>query len=99
MLQKFVKISRVGKFSDYSASGDMQLRRANLIFGENGRGKSTLAAIMRSLQTGEGNHILERVTLNRVGTPEVHLILESNKQARFKDGKWDCSPAAIEIFD
>jgi wobble nucleotide-excising tRNase len=99
VLQKIVKITRVGKFSDYSASGDMQLRRANLIFGENGRGKSTLAAIMRSLQTGDGSQVLERVTLNRVGGPEVQLILEPNKQARFKDGKWDCPPAAIEIFD
>lgn len=99
MLQKFVKITRVGKFSDYSAAGDMQLRRANLVFGENGRGKSTIVAIMRSLQSGDGNHILERLTLNRVGGPEVHLILEPNKQARFHDGKWDCPPVAIEIFD
>jgi wobble nucleotide-excising tRNase len=98
-VQKFAKILRVGKFSDYSATGDMMLRRTNLFFGENGRGKSTLAAILRSLQTGDGDHISERMTLNRTGKPEVHLVLERNRFVKFKDGKWDCSPEAIEIFD
>lgn len=99
MIDKFVRIASVGKFGDYSASGDVLLRRVSLIYGENGRGKSTLAAILRSLQTGDGNHITERTTLNRTGKPEVHIKLSGAGLAKFKDGKWDCPPGKIEIFD
>jgi len=100
MIDKFVKISRVGKFSDYGASGDTALRKVSLIYGENGRGKSTIAAILRSLQSGDGIHITERMTLNRTGEPEVHIKLSgAGRMAKFSKGKWDCAPEKIEIFD
>jgi wobble nucleotide-excising tRNase len=99
MIDKLIKVFRVGRFSDYAASGDMTLRKVSLIFGENGRGKSTLGAIFRSLQTGEPDHITQRATLNRTGNPEVRVLLEKGKLVKFADGKWDCDPALIEIFD
>jgi wobble nucleotide-excising tRNase len=101
MIERLIKITRVGKFGEYAVKGghESNFRRLTLIYGENGRGKSTLCSIFRSLQTGEGFHITERTTLNRIGAPEVHLLLEPNKPAKFKDGKWDCDPCAIEIFD
>jgi wobble nucleotide-excising tRNase len=99
MIDKFVKISRVGKFADYSPNGDMTLRKVTLVYGQNGRGKSTLAAILRSLQTGEGVHITERMTLNRTGEPEVHIRLAGAGMAKFTKGRWDCPPGKIEIFD
>jgi wobble nucleotide-excising tRNase len=51
MLQRIISIKNVGRFRNCAASGDVTFRRFNLIFAENGRGKTTLCAILRSLCT------------------------------------------------
>ena len=98
MLKKFVGISNVGRFLDYGASGDVQLAKLSLIFGENGKGKTTLTSIIRSLQSGDGNHINGRTRLPAGGTPEVKL-LHAGGMAEFKSGAWNAPLADIEIFD
>jgi wobble nucleotide-excising tRNase len=72
MVTKFVAIRNVGRFENYGAGGDVQLRRYNLFFAPNGRGKTTLCAILRSLQTGQSEFILGRRTLGSAGLPEVN---------------------------
>ena len=62
-LRKIIAIKNVGRFLNYSASGQVDLKRYNLIFAENGRGKTTVCAILRSLQAGDPAHILGRTTL------------------------------------
>ena len=57
MLKKIVGIANVGRFLNYGATGDVQFAKVSLIFGENGKGKTTLTSIIRSLQTGDGDHI------------------------------------------
>ena len=48
MLQRIVSIKSVGRFKRCVAAGDVTFRRYTVIF-ENGRGKTTLCAILRSL--------------------------------------------------
>ncbi len=60
MLRKFVSIKNVGRFVNCRAIGDVESKRYTLIFAENGRGKTTLCAILRSLQLGEAAHIIGR---------------------------------------
>lgn len=47
MLDRIQKITSVGLFNDISPVG-ISFRKTSLIYGDNGRGKSTLASIMRS---------------------------------------------------
>jgi wobble nucleotide-excising tRNase len=63
MLKKFIAIKNVGRFRNYGTSGDLELKRYSLLFAENGRGKTTLCAILRSLQSGVGAHVVGRRTL------------------------------------
>ncbi len=98
MIKKFVKLTSIGKFKDYDASGDVELRRVNLIYGENGLGKTTLAAILHSLRLNEPNYILERTTVGVTETPSANLLLETGN-AIFDSGAWDNSLPKIEIFD
>jgi len=46
-------LRNVGMFDNVSAPATLDLKRLTLVYAENGRGKTTLAAILRSLGTGE----------------------------------------------
>ncbi len=78
-LGKIVSIKNVGRFFDSAAAGDVAFRRYNLIFAENGRGKTTLCAILRSLQSGEPAYIIGRHTLRSPDPPQVQLLLDGNR--------------------
>src|SRR5260221_9951526 len=98
MLRKIVSIKNVGRFSAYGASGDVEFKRYNLIFAENGRGKTTLCALLRSLQSGEGAYVLGRTTLGATGAPEAE-ILTTGGMIAFRQGIWSASAPEIAIFD
>ena len=98
MLKKFVSIKNVGTFRSSAAHGNIELRRLSLVHAENGRGKTTICAILRSLQGGEPNHILERRTLDSTDAPFVEVLLDTGLVV-FKDAKWSATCGNIEIFD
>ena len=98
MLRKIVSIKNVGRFLSYSASGDIALKRYNLIFAENGRGKTTLCAILRSLQSGEPAHVLGRTALGTDGAPEIKMLLDG-EPVTFSKGAWSATVPELAIFD
>ena len=75
MLRKIIEIKNVGRFANYSASGDVELKRYNLFFAENGRGKTTLCAILRSLQSGDSAYVVGRTMLGG-GVPEINISID-----------------------
>ena len=97
-LKKFLAIKRVGRFANSTAVGDVELKRYTLIFAENGRGKTTLCAILRSLQTGASEHIIGRATLGNAEAQEVSILLEG-ATATFAAGAWNRTVPDLEIFD
>ena len=98
MIKKFISIENIGRLAKSSQKGP-ELNRYNLAFAENGRGKTTLCAILRSLDSGEPAHILERKTLREgAGNPAVVVRLE-NGEARFQNGTWNKTFPHIAIFD
>ena len=99
MLKKIVGISSVGRFVDYKVSGDMEFRKFNIIYGENGQGKSTLTHIFRSLNNNDDTHIKERNTLTIDSSPHIDILFDDNQKCCFKDGSWDKSRSIFEIFD
>jgi wobble nucleotide-excising tRNase len=98
MIRKILAIKNVGVFSSYGAGRDVEFRRLTIIFGENGRGKTTLTAIFRSLQTGNAHYILGRRNLNAADPPEVSILLATQK-ATFSKGTWDALLTDMEVFD
>jgi wobble nucleotide-excising tRNase len=97
-LRKFIAIKNVGRFSNCNASGDVTLKRYNLIFAENGRGKSTLCDILRSLQNGDGALIIGRRTLGSPSAPEVSILTATGTIA-FANGNWNTTLPSLLIFD
>jgi wobble nucleotide-excising tRNase len=98
MLRKFVSIKNVGRFSSYGASGDVELKRYNLIFAENGRGKTTLCALLRSLQSGDGAYLMGRATLGAPDPPTAQ-ILTTGGMITFDHRAWNATLPEIAIFD
>ena len=98
-LGKIVSIKNVGRFLNSAAVGDVTFNRYNLIFAENGRGKTTLCAILRSLQSGEPAYIIGRHTLGSPGPPEVQFLLDGNRLAIFSNGAWNETLPQLAVFD
>jgi wobble nucleotide-excising tRNase len=80
VLRKIIEIRNVGRLLDYTALGDVELKRYSLIFAENGRGKTTLCSILRSLQTGDAAHVLRRATLGSGEPPLVRATKRSKRE-------------------
>ena len=70
-----------------------------MFYGRNGRGKSTLAAMMRAARDGSSDTVMARRSLgNNDAAPEITLISDSGNRL-FKGGKWQHKRAPIEVFD
>jgi len=98
MINKIVHINNVGRFRKCSASGDVTFRKLTLVYAENGRGKTTLCAILRSLQTGQQEFIAERKTLAANGPVAVHIRI-NNANYQFATDAWTEMYPEIPIFD
>lgn len=97
-IRKFLNISHVGRLVNCIQKGP-ELSRYNLFFAENGRGKTTLCAVLRSLQTGEPEHITERSTIAPVRSePTVSIRLDGGNTA-YKNKAWSLIAPEIAIFD
>lgn len=73
MLRKIISVKNVGRFRNSAAAGNPELARHTLILGANGFGKTTLCAVLRSLQSGDPAHIQCRRTLGVADPPsELH---------------------------
>lgn len=76
------------------------LGRLVLIYAENGRGKTTLAAVLRSLATGDPIPIIERRRLAATHAPHVVLGCGGGQpDAVFQDGHWNRTFPHIVVFD
>lgn len=98
MIKKIISIKNIGKFTEYNAAGDVELRKLTLIYAENGRGKTTLCDILRSLQTNNADYICGRKTLGESTDPEACIRLEE-ETASFANGSWTTAYPELAIFD
>lgn len=106
MIKKFIKIKNIGRFKDFSASGDITLDKVNIIYGENSQGKTTLVSIIRSLFLNKSDLIMERKTFGSDAEQYVELLwensLENRQSFKFQNGNWTSqfsNSKDIEIFD
>ncbi len=100
MIQRLQFLHSIGNFDTVNAGAQLPLSRLALIHAENGRGKTTLTAILRSLASGNPLPIAER---RRLGTQDQpHVVLECTgglPQAVFQNGIWNQTLSDLVIFD
>ncbi|SFS59636.1 AAA family ATPase [Paenibacillus sp. 453mf] len=99
MIKKIVKINNTGKFRSYASKGEIQFNKMNLIYSENGRGKTTLSNILRSLHDQNNDLILGRKTLGSNEEQSIDILTDKG-MIKFKGNVWSEKPTFdIEIFD
>src|ERR1700693_3907181 len=89
----------IGQFDSVSAGGQIPLAKLTLIYAENGRGKTTLAAVLRSLGSGDPVPIIERQRLAAANAPHVVVTPTGAAQIVFQNGAWSQRLAEIAVFD
>jgi wobble nucleotide-excising tRNase len=98
MFKKIV-IRNVGVLKAFDAGTSPPLSQLTMFYARNGRGKSTLTAVMRAARDGCSNTVMARRSLgNNAADPEITLIADSGNR-HFRGGKWQHKRAPIEVFD
>ena len=99
MLNRLDSVKKVGLFDNHEYSAECAFGNVTLIFGENGTGKSTIAAILDSLRECNPAEILRRKSLPGDIASTVKVTVDS-KAYCFDGTNWDDQPPrdTIEVF-
>ena len=98
MIERFQLLRNIGQFDNVNPGGETSLTPITLVYSENGRGKTTLAAILRSLATGDPNYINERHRLGAQHPPHV-VLNHIGGQIVFENATWSRTLPEVTIFD
>lgn len=97
-IERFLLLRNIGQFDSVNAGAHLDLSPLALIYAENGRGKTTLAAILRSLSTGDPAFIEERHRLGTANRPHIVLSV-SGAQIVYQNGAWGQPMPRVTVFD
>jgi wobble nucleotide-excising tRNase len=100
MINSIQLLRNIGLFDSVTAAANIALARFTLVYAENGRGKTTLAAILRSLATGDPVPIAERRRLAAQHPPHVVLNCDGGPPAAmFQNNGWNRTLPNLAVFD
>jgi wobble nucleotide-excising tRNase len=98
MLKEINLIRNIGCFDSFSGLTD--LKKLVLIYAENGRGKTTVSAILSSLANNDANILMGRKRLGALDEPHIVLNIEGETENTiFQDSKWTNYLENIFIYD
>lgn len=99
MVRTINLLRHVGKFDNVALGARLPFSRLTVIYAENARGKTTLAAIFRSLASGRAELVTER---SRLGSPnQPHVVIDAGigAPAVFQNGAWSRTAPEVTVFD
>jgi wobble nucleotide-excising tRNase len=98
MIQAIEKIDRIGVLNGFDGS-EHPLTRLSLIYAGNGRGKSTLAAVLAAAGSGDADSLSERQSLGTTGSAHVRLQSLGASKRVLNNGLWAGAPLLTRVFD
>ncbi len=98
MIAKIIKLTGIGTLHEPLPNGAITLRQKTVVFGENGRGKSTFVAVLRSLSQGTGDALRGRKSIGGKHEQSVEFLVGTKKHS-FQQGAWNQGHESISIFD
>jgi len=98
LIQRIQLLRNVGTFDSVTTGAGLPLAKFTLIYAENGRGKTTLASVLRSLGAGDPEPVLERRRLGASHPPHIVLAV-AGATVQFQNGNWTNPISQTAIFD
>lgn len=101
MLEKILKLEGVGLFANPLAKA-VELKQATLIYADNGRGKSTLSAVLRACGAADAHAMAARATIGGTGATRAQLRFKlptGGTNVTFDGGVWDAAVPSLMVFD
>ncbi len=103
MLNNLKKIKNIGRFYDVTIGGtdtcSATFKKFNLIYADNGTGKSTITTILKSLWKNDPQKLIEKRTIGVTDESFVELNVDGETY-KFEDNQWNKNPPiSLEIFD
>ena len=99
MIEAIQLLRNIGAFDSVTSGAHLPFGKFGLVYAENGRGKTTLSSIFRSLHTGDAGAILERRRLGAADPPHAVISLNGGGSAVFENGAWSSTVPEIAVFD
>lgn len=99
MITNFQLLRNVGRFDSVNAGTQLPLTKLTLVYAENGRGKTTLASILRSLGNGDAVPIAERQRLGAAHLPQVVISHTGAPPSVFQNNTWSAPLPHVAVFD
>jgi wobble nucleotide-excising tRNase len=99
MLQHIQLLRNIGSFDSITPGSTVPFDQFNLLYAENGRGKTTLATVLRSLGSGDTGLILNRHRLGAMHPPQVILAVQGVGSLAFQNDTWSAPLPTIVVFD
>ena len=98
MVDRIQLLRNIGQFDNVSPSQQDSFSKLSVIYAENGRGKTTLANILRSLGTNNPELIEERHRLGATHSP--HVVIQSDSVTyTYQNGGWQNYLPDIVVYD
>lgn len=99
MITKIESINNIGNYEAYAASGDVMLKKMNIVYAENGAGKTTLSRILHSLSSNDPSIILNHRRIGATTPSRVVIKDDANRQHIFNGTNWNVPIPEIAVFD
>jgi len=98
MIEQFTYINNLGRFETFRGSPDTALRPFTLVYSENGCGKTTLCALLRSLSSGDPEPLHARKRVSGKNGPHAVVVVEGHERA-FNGSAWNGAGPKVLVFD
>lgn len=103
MIHKIARLTSIGKYKNYTASGNVAFNKLTLIYSDNGTGKTTLTSVLRSANLNEPGLLHKRKSLNTTTSQAAQVVCRIASGDTFHTfhhtNGWSNSIGGIEIFD
>lgn len=91
VIERIDEVSDLGLFTNYKHNVGSDFRDVTLVFGENGVGKTTIAALLDSARAGDADSMLRRARLAATKAPAAEVTIDG-RVYRFDGTAWDDRP-------
>ena len=101
MIKKIISIKNFGTFKNFNirnSDWDGSLKKINVIYGGNGKGKTSFSIILQSLDNNDAL-MTKKNHKNSLNLPEVEFIYDDNKILKYQNNRWNRHISNIEVFN